>query len=617
MIAHTITFLNDHASAWLAFLAAFELQLLLLGAAALLLDTLLVKASPKYRYLVWCLVLAKAFLPPMIPVPLPAVPGILPAMQIKHAPSLPAPMSQTIAPPYPADLPVAPGTTTPFFPPATLPSLSWEAAVVLLLAALSSLLLAVFLYQRMAVRRRLARAVPLAPEHPEQWARAGYPSVFMMEGIDSPCVVGARRPRLVIPSSFPAADIRPDNPILLHELTHLRRRDGWMLLAQSLGQILHPLNPMLWLANLRLARYREQLCDREAMRRSGVAAHDYGAMLMAWIERRPLQARALRADNHFFETRRGMMDRFRAILRSTETDMKHSSRFRYTLIGGLAILLAASLGTCSRQESDQKKARANNAAAGQEYGGSTWIEDDIGDVTVEGACEVKPVFNIPWFMNFDTRRLSDTIADGVRRTLQVSADVDTGGNLTNVKVAPCGNIMLEGLVARAFTRTRCTPAKKGGAAVPVRIGVPVYLMMYHFRLGHTADHESALLKESLKRDFDTEPTPVNGMDALIASVEYPPIARKASIEGTVTAMVRISATGSVEETGINMSKYEVFEAPAIEAIRKAAWKPAMKNGRPVAATISVHFRFVIPLSYDVKPKPSQSEGCAAPKAGKK
>ena len=53
--------------------------------------------------------------------------------------------------------------------------------------------------------------------------------------------------------------------VLLHELTHLRRGDVWMNCAQALVQIVYWWHPLLWFANARIRRVREEAVDDAVM----------------------------------------------------------------------------------------------------------------------------------------------------------------------------------------------------------------------------------------------------------------------------------------------------------------------------------------------------------------
>ena len=82
----------------------------------------------------------------------------------------------------------------------------------------------------------------------------------------SPAVCGLFRPVILLPQSLvqklPPAQLRA---VLLHELTHLRRGDVWINCAQALVQIVYWWHPLLWLANARIRRVREEAVDDAVM----------------------------------------------------------------------------------------------------------------------------------------------------------------------------------------------------------------------------------------------------------------------------------------------------------------------------------------------------------------
>jgi hypothetical protein len=82
----------------------------------------------------------------------------------------------------------------------------------------------------------------------------------------SPAVCGLFRPVILLPQSLvqklPPAQLRA---VLLHELTHLRRGDVWMNCAQALAQIVYWWHPLLWFANARIRRVREEAVDDTVM----------------------------------------------------------------------------------------------------------------------------------------------------------------------------------------------------------------------------------------------------------------------------------------------------------------------------------------------------------------
>jgi periplasmic protein TonB len=74
---------------------------------------------------------------------------------------------------------------------------------------------------------------------------------------------------------------------------------------------------------------------------------------------------------------------------------------------------------------------------------------------------------------------------------------------------------------------------------------------------------------------------------------YPPMARKAEIEGSVWVKVLVDKTGNVRDakivkpSGANAG----FEEAALEAALKSKWKPAIQNKQPVAVWASYEIKF--------------------------
>lgn len=75
--------------------------------------------------------------------------------------------------------------------------------------------------------------------------------------------------------------------------------------------------------------------------------------------------------------------------------------------------------------------------------------------------------------------------------------------------------------------------------------------------------------------------------------EYPEIARKAGIEGSVWVKVLVDKNGKVrdaiilKESGANAG----FEEAALEAAKQGVWKPAMQNKQPVALWVAYEVKF--------------------------
>jgi len=73
--------------------------------------------------------------------------------------------------------------------------------------------------------------------------------------------------------------------------------------------------------------------------------------------------------------------------------------------------------------------------------------------------------------------------------------------------------------------------------------------------------------------------------------EYPDEAMKKNIEGTVWLQLLIGEEGKVIDVKVQKSDAEVFNQAAAKAGMQWLFKPAMLNGKPIQAWVSVPFRF--------------------------
>ena len=103
--------------------------------------------------------------------------------------------------------------------------------------------------------------------------------------VDRPNVIGFFAPRVLIPDwLLPRLTAGELHQIVLHESTHLARRDDWTNLFQKLCLVLLPLNPALFWLDRQLAKERERSCD-EAVVRITQAPRAYAACLASLAER--------------------------------------------------------------------------------------------------------------------------------------------------------------------------------------------------------------------------------------------------------------------------------------------------------------------------------------------
>lgn len=154
-------------------------------------------------------------------------------------------------------------------------SINWRVVMLglWLLGMLFTTLFAVIAQQRY---RRLLRGATLLAERHVRWPvwRAARADV-------GPALIGAWRPRIVLPADFEGRyDAHERTLILAHEAAHAHRRDGyWALCAQVLASVFW-FHPLMWWA-LRVFRHDQELaCDAVVLRQHGELRRSYASAML-------------------------------------------------------------------------------------------------------------------------------------------------------------------------------------------------------------------------------------------------------------------------------------------------------------------------------------------------
>ena len=95
-----------------------------------------------------------------------------------------------------------------------------------------------------------------------------------------------------------------------------------------------------------------------------------------------------------------------------------------------------------------------------------------------------------------------------------------------------------------------------------------------------------------KVDFDTPPTPAEGMHAFFSRMAYPPVLAVRRVGGLVKIRASFDSTGRVLDVKVVQSSAgPALNRVVVNAIRYTRWNPAMKNHSPIAATFTLPVRF--------------------------
>jgi Zn-dependent protease with chaperone function len=128
-----------------------------------------------------------------------------------------------------------------------------------------AMLLLLLLWRRIRAEHR--GAAGHAALNAPRWTVAGVPVHF--GGDTGPAVAGLLRSRICLPQGIERLLSAPElEAVLLHEITHAKRRDNLLRLVQELVQCLLWFHPLIWLIGARLSLYRELSCDESVLQRS-------------------------------------------------------------------------------------------------------------------------------------------------------------------------------------------------------------------------------------------------------------------------------------------------------------------------------------------------------------
>jgi beta-lactamase regulating signal transducer with metallopeptidase domain len=101
-------------------------------------------------------------------------------------------------------------------------------------------------------------------------------SSFVADGIPvsfdsrhlAPAVADVLNPRILLPTGIDRLLDRQElNAVLLHEVAHAKRRDNLIRLFYEVTLCVLWFQPLIWLAGMRMALYRELSCDESVIRR--------------------------------------------------------------------------------------------------------------------------------------------------------------------------------------------------------------------------------------------------------------------------------------------------------------------------------------------------------------
>ncbi len=302
--------LNDLSQQWVPAIWALSLQVALLVAIIWVVSLCCRRASPQFRYGLWLIVLVRLCLPFGFVTPL-GVGQHVETLAGKLSPATMEPVTpaETIVPiPIPAEPISARPMPTPDQPSRILavsepggPStsqveLTWESWLALGWMSAVGILAALIVFRTYRIRQKIQACeiidrseLTAILEHLR--AESGLKRRVEFRCADDssilamPAVIGVFRPTILIPRRMLETWTPEETePILLHELAHIRRKDPLVNLVQMFLQTLYFFHPLVWIANWKIRQERELACDDEVVRRIGGEPQRYGESILKLVK---------------------------------------------------------------------------------------------------------------------------------------------------------------------------------------------------------------------------------------------------------------------------------------------------------------------------------------------
>lgn len=410
-----------------------------------------------------------------------------------------------------------------------------------------------------------------------------------------PATWGVRRPVVVLPSTATEWPDERLDPVLVHELAHVYRRDAvWHQLAQVMAAVWW-MHPLAWVAARQLRVERERACD-DLVLAFGARASDYATDLVSLV------GVCSGTEMTLAMARRSQLEgRVMAIL---------NPRLNRNGRTGVATLIAAALVLAMAPLASMRAAEPPTAHTAEQA-----PQDPVriggGILEPKKIKDVRPVYP------------PIALSARVQGIVILEVVIDTEGAVTDAKVLrPVA--LLDEAALEAVRQWRFTPTELNGQRVPVIMTVTV-----NFRLDEhgepvqsappptptSQDAEIAALRARLAlleaariagQVDRPAPTWTEGDPPLriggdikepkkIKDVRpvYPDIALNARVQGIVIIEAQIDRDGRVSNARV-IRPVALLDDAALEAVMQWEFEPVLLNGQPVPVIMTVTVNFTLP-----------------------
>lgn len=161
-------------------------------------------------------------------------------------------------------------------------------------------------------------------------------SIYKSEKSHSPFVFGYFKHKIIVPKNWDNWTEECRQSVVEHEIAHIKNKDSWTCILELIAQALYIFNPAVCLLCKKIDRYREMICDDEAVKNLNISHINYSKLLIKITEsvqdydRVPIKTAFSKSSDEF---------KNRIMYQLNKQNNRISSRFLTALIFIVIILL--------------------------------------------------------------------------------------------------------------------------------------------------------------------------------------------------------------------------------------------------------------------------------------
>jgi beta-lactamase regulating signal transducer with metallopeptidase domain len=215
-------------------------------------------------------------------------------------------------------------------------------------------------------------------------------SIALLESdvLPTPVVIALGRPKVVLPTDISTSlSTAQLTGVLAHELSHIRRKDNWMVAVQTIVLIVYWWNPLVHLASRRASELREMICDDIATSYE-VSSKEYARTIIQMAERTATTSRLVGSLGISLSPVSELERRLRRIIaaQTGNVDLRISKRFvcslcLWVIVLGAGLLFAQVPQGASKESADAKQTAA--AESVNKFGKPSMKQMEVTGIVVD------------------------------------------------------------------------------------------------------------------------------------------------------------------------------------------------------------------------------------------